>query len=117
MEEVYGHVLNANLFFGGVWVPIVLLGFLALVAGQFHYEEAFRRLVRDSRIGRELELAFAAYGLPLLIVLMEMQRRRGGGLGGGLFRLLGIFLVVIIVIIAGILALIAFLIYRFIRRR
>ena len=114
MEELYSQVLNAD-FFGGAQVQIVLLGFLVLVVGLLQQSKVFQRLVGGSRIRRDLDLAFAAYGLPLLIVLMEIQRGRSRG--GGLFRFLGIFLIVILVVVLGILGLIAFLVYRFLVRR
>jgi hypothetical protein len=45
---------------------------------------------------------------------MEWQRSRRGG---GVFRVLGLFALVLLVIFIGILALIAFLIYKYLRRR
>ena len=112
VEGFYSQVVDAGFF--GVQLKVVLLGFLILFIGLFRHSKVFERLV-DSRIGRHLHLAYAAYGLPLVIVLMEIQRTRRGG--GGIFRFLGIFLLVVIMVIFGILGLIAFLIYRFLRRR
>ena len=114
MEDLYSLVANAD-FFGGTQVQIALVGFFALVVGLFQQSKVFQRLVGGSRTRKELDLRFAAYGVPLLIVLMELQRVRGRG--GGLLRFLGIVLVVVIVVVIGVLALIAFLVYRFLIRR
>ena len=111
MEVFDSQVVDTGFF--GVQLQVVLLGFLILFVGLFLHSKVFERLA-GSRIGRHLHLAYAAYGLPLVIVLMEMQRTRRGG---GVFRFLGLFLLVVIVIIIGILGLIAFLIYKFLRRR
>ena len=67
-----------------------------------------------SRINRRLQLAYLAFGLPVVMVLMEMQRTHRGG---GILRFFALFVLIVIVIIIGVLALIAFLIYRFLRRR
>ena len=112
MEEFYSQVVDASFF--GAQLEVVLLGFLILFVGLLQHSKVFERLV-GSRIGTRLHPAYAAYGLPLVIVLMEVQKTRRGG--GGLFRFLGIFLLVVIVVVIGVLALIAFLIYRFLRRR
>ena len=91
----------------------VLLGFLVILVGLFLQSEVFERLV-GSRIRGPLYLAYGTYGLPLMILLMEVvQRRRRGG-----FRFLGVLvlLVVMLAIIGG-LALAVFLLYRYLRRR
>ena len=112
MEGFYSQVVDAGFF--GAQQEVVLLGLLILFVGLLQHSKVFERLM-GSRIGRHLHLTYAAYGLPLVIVLMEMQRTRRGG--GGVFRFLGIFLLVVIVVIIGVLALISFLIYRFLIRR
>ena len=111
MEGFYSQVAGTSSL--GAEAEILLLGFLVLLVGLFHQSETFERLV-DSRIRGPLYLAYGTFGLPLMLVLMEVQRRRRGG--GGL-RILGVLALVAIVVIVGVLALIAFLIYRFLRRR
>ncbi|MCA1730629.1 MAG: hypothetical protein LC751_14875 [Actinobacteria bacterium] len=113
VEGFYDHVTNVD--FLGSGGTEVLLGLLVLLVGLFHQSAAFERLV-GSRVRGPLYLAYGAYGLPLLLLLMEIQRRSSRRGGGGL-RILGILVLVAIVIVVGVLALIAFLIYRYLRRR
>ena len=99
-------------FLGQPWV--LLLGLVVLLVGLFHQSEAFERLV-GVRVRGPLALAYGAYGLPLMLLLMEIvQRRRGGG---GIFRALGGLLFIVVLVFVGVLALIAFLIYMYLRRR
>ena len=111
MESFYNEVLSAG--FLGTEMEILMLGFLMLIVGLLPQSKIFERLV-GSRIRGHLHQAYATYGLPLMIVLMEMQRTRRGG---SLFRFLGFLVIVVIVVIIAVLALIGFLIYRFLRRR
>lgn len=113
MEGFYIHVTNAG--FLGAAETEVLLGLLVLLVGLFHQSAAFERLV-GSRVRGPLYLAYGAYGLPLMLLLMEIQKRSPRRGGGG-FRILGILVLVAIVIVVGVLALIAFLIYRYLRRQ
>ncbi|MDX6381721.1 MAG: hypothetical protein QOI57_2745 [Rubrobacteraceae bacterium] len=109
--EIYSQVVTTNSF----TAEAVLLGFLVLLVGLVHQSETFERLV-GSKVRGPLYLAHGAYGLPLILLLMEIQRRSPRRSGGGL-RILGILVLVVIVVIIGVLALIAFLIYRYLRRR
>jgi hypothetical protein len=111
VEYFYSQV--ANIGFLGVEADVLLLGFLVLLGGLFHQSEAFERLV-SSKVRGPLYLAYGTLGLPLMLVLMEFQRSRRGS---GVFRFLGVLLIVALVVIIGVLALIAFLLYRFLRRR
>lgn len=107
--EIYNQVFGID----PLGAEAVLLGFLVLLVGLSLQSEAFERLV-GSRVRGPLYLAYGTYGLPLMILLMEVaQRRRRGG-----FRFLGVLvlLVVILAIIGG-LALAAFLLFRYLRRR
>lgn len=112
MEGFYSQVASTG--FLGAEAEVLLLGLLVLLVVLFHRSEVFERLV-GSRVRGPLYLAYGTWGLPLMLVLMEVQRRSGRG--GGLFRFLGGLLLVVIVVIIGVLALIAFLLYRFLRRR
>ncbi len=91
----------------------VLLGLLVLLVGLSLQSESFERLV-GSRIRGPLYLAYGTYGLPLMILLMEVaQRRRRGG-----FRFLGVLVILVVILaIVGGLALAAFLFFRYLRRR
>ncbi|MBV9455794.1 MAG: hypothetical protein JOZ19_17025 [Rubrobacter sp.] len=111
MEDFYSQI--ANIGSPGVGADVPLLGFLVLLGGQFHQSEAFERLV-NSKIRGPLYQAYGTFGLPLMLALTEFQRSRRGG---GVFRFLGVLLIVALVVIIGVLALIAFLLYRFFRRR
>lgn len=106
--EVYGQVADT----GFLGIETVLLGFSLLLIGLFYKSEPFERLVR-SRIRGPLVMTYGTFGLPLMIVLMEIQRRGGGGI----FRFLGGLVLIVILVIIGVLALIAFLIYWLLRRR
>ena len=112
METSYNQVIGTG--FPGAEAEVLLLGSLVLLVVLFHQSEAFERLV-GSRVRGPLCLTYGTWGLPLMLVLMEVQRRSGRG--GGLFRLLGGLLLVVIVVIIVVLALIAFLLYRLLRRR
>ena len=103
----------ANAGFVGAKAEVLLLGFLVLLVGLLHQSEVFERLV-GSKVRGPLYLAYGTFGVPLMLLLMEIQRTRRGG---GVFRFLGLFVLVIIIMFIGILALIAFLIYRYLRRR
>jgi hypothetical protein len=109
--EIYGQVIGTNSF----GAEAVLLGLVVLLVGLFHQSSAFERLM-DSRVRGPLYLAYGTYGLPLILLLMELQRRTPRRGSGGL-RILGVLALVAVVIIVGVLALIAFLIYRYLRRR
>ena len=61
-------------------------------------------------------MTYGTYGLPLTLLLMEIQRRTPRRPGGG-FRVLGVLVLIVVLVILGVLALIAFLIYRYLRRR
>lgn len=112
MEGFYYQVVaHAGSLGAGTGVAL-LLGLLVVLGGLFHQSEAFERLV-GSRVGGRLYLAYGAYAVPSMLVLMEIQRRRGGGV----FRFLGLLALVVIVIVIGGLVLIAFLLYRYLRRR
>ncbi len=93
----------------------LLLGLVALLVGLIYHSEAFDRLL-SSRIKGPLYLAYGSYGLPLMLVLMEIQRRTPRRSGGG-FRILGVLVLIVVLVILGVLALMAFLIYRYLRRR
>lgn len=110
--EVYDQVVGM----GSFGAEVVLLGFLLLLVGLLLKSETFERLV-GSRF-RALSLTYGAYGIPLIMLMMEIQKSRSRG--GGLFRFLRfgfIAILVIIIVIVVVLALIAFLIYRVLRRR
>ena len=111
LESLYSQLLarTASL---DVEPGFLVLGLLVLLIGLFYQSEAFERL-GGPRIRGPLYSAYGTLGLPLMLVLMELQRRRGGGI----FRFLGGLVLVVILIIIGVLALIAFLIYLFLRRR
>jgi len=94
---------------------VILLGFFVLLVGLFLQSETFERLV-GSRVRGPLYLAYGTYGLPSLLLLMEVQRRTPRR-GGGISRVLIVLALVALVVILGILALLAFLIYRYLRRR
>jgi tellurite resistance protein TehA-like permease len=111
VENLYSQVVKAG--FLGADMKVLLLGFLIVLVCLFYESEVFERLA-GSKIRGHLHLAYATFGLPLMILLMEWQRSRRGG---GVFRVLGLFALVLLVIFIGILALIAFLIYRYLRRR
>ena len=111
VENLYSQVANAG--FLGADMKVLLLGFLILLVCLFYESEVFERLA-GSKIREHLHLAYATFGLPLVILLMEWQRSRRGG---GVFRGLGLLALVALIIFIGILALIAFLIYRYLRRR
>lgn len=112
MEGFYDQVVDLAGFLGTGTEEALLLGLLMVLGGLFQRSEAFERLV-GSRVGARLHLAYGAYALPLMLVLMEIQRRRGGGV----FRFLGLLALVVVVVVIGVLALIAFLLYRYLRRR
>lgn len=107
--EVYGQMVNADFLGAGVEI---LLGFLVLLIGLAFDREVFERLV-GSRFRGRLSLAYGTFGIPLMIVLMNVQKSRGGGI----FKFLGGLVLVVILVIIVILALIAFLIYWLLRRR
>jgi hypothetical protein len=107
--EVYDQVVGM----GSFGAEVVLPGFLLLLVGLLHKSETFERLV-GSRF-RALSLTYGAYGIPLIMLMMEIQKSRSRG-RGLLFSGLIVILVIIIVIVV-VLALIAFLIYRVLRRR
>ena len=111
MENFYSQVVVTS-FLGGAQIPL-LLGFLVLLVGLLRHGEVFERLV-GPRIRGPLYLAYGSFGLPLMLVLMEIQKTRRGG---GLFRIFGLLALLVIVVFIGVLALIAFLIYRYLRRR
>ena len=111
MENLYSQVVKAG--FLGADMKVLLLGFLILLVCLLYESDVFERLV-NSKIRGHLHLTYATFGLPLVILLMEWQRSRRGG---GVFRVLGLFAVVLVIVFIGILALIAFLIYRYLRRR
>ena len=112
MEHLYGQIANTG--FLEPKAVLLLLGLLVLLVELFHQSEVYQRLV-GSRIRGHLALAYGSFGLPLILVLMEVQRRRGGG--GGILRILSGLILIVILVIIGFLALIAFLIYWFLRRR
>lgn len=99
-------------FLGAEEAEILLLGFLVLLVGLLHKSEAFERLV-GSRIKGPMNLAYATFGLPLTLLLLRTPRSRGSGI----FRILGGLVLVVVLVIIVVLALVAFLIYRFLRRR
>jgi putative exporter of polyketide antibiotics len=109
--EIYDQAAGMNPF----EAQTALLGLVALLVGLLHQSEAFDRLV-SSRIKGPLYLAYGTYGLPLTLLLMEIQRRTPRRPGGG-FRVLGVLVLIVVLVILGVLALIAFLIYRYLRRR
>jgi len=113
VEGFYDQVTNAG-FLGANGLE-VLLGLSVMLVGLLHQSPAFEMLV-GSRVRGPFYLAFGAYGLPLILLLMEFQRRTPRRGGGGL-RVLGILVLVAVVIIILVFALIAFLIYRYLRRR
>jgi hypothetical protein len=108
--EVYDQVIGM----GSSGAEVVLLGFLLLLIGLLHKSETFERLV-GSRV-RALSLTYGAYTLPLILLLLRTRSSPRGG-GGGLLRFGLIAILVIIIVIIVVLALIAFLIYRVLRRR
>jgi hypothetical protein len=114
LEGFYGWLADTGFLLGPRAVLLLLLGLLVLLVGLFHQSEAYQRLV-GVRIRGHLALAYGTFGLPLILVLMEVQRRRGGG--GGILRFLGGLLFAVVLVFLGVLALIAFLIYRYLRRR
>ena len=109
--EVFSQVVTTNSF----GAEAVLLGFLVLFVGLFLQSETFERLV-GSRVRGPFYLAYGAYGLPLILLLMEVQSRSPRR-GGGISRFLIVLALVALLVILGVLALIAFLIYRYLRRR
>lgn len=111
MEGLYNQVASTSLI--GAEAGVVLVGFSILLVGLVIRSELFERLV-SSRAKRHLYLTYGAWGLPLTLLLMEIQRRSSRG---GIFRFLGLLALVVIVVIIGVLALIAFIIYRLVRRR
>ena len=113
MEGLYGWIAGTGFLLGPELVLLLLLGLLVLLVGLFHQSEAFERLVGLGIRGR-MALAYGTFGLPLMLVLMEVQRRRGGG---GILRFLGGLLFAVVLVFLAVLALIAFLIYRYLRRR
>lgn len=110
--EVFSQVVTTNSF----GTEVLLLGFLVLFVGLFLQSEAFERLV-GSRVRGPFYFFYGAYGLPLILLLMEVQRRAPRSRGGGISRFLIVLALVALLVILGILALIAFLIYRYFRRR
>ncbi len=113
MEGFYSQIADTGFLLGPKLV-LLLLGLLVLLVGLFHQSESFERLVGLGIRGR-MALAYGSFGLPLMILLIEVQQRRGGG--GGILRLLGGLLFAVVLLFLGVLALIAFLIYRYLRRR
>jgi hypothetical protein len=109
--EPYSQVITTNSF----GAEAVLLGFLVLLVGLGLQSEAFERLV-GSRVRGPFYLFYGAYGLPLILLLMEVQRRSPRR-GGGISRFLIVLALVALLLILGVLALVAFLIYRYLRRR
>ena len=109
--EIYSQVVGINPF----EAQTIVLVLLALLLGVFHQSETFDRFM-GSRIKGPLYLAYGTYGLPLVLLLMEIQRRIPRRSGGG-FRILGVLVLIVVLVILGGLALIAFLIYRYLRRR
>jgi hypothetical protein len=110
--EIYSQLVGTNSF----GAEAVLLGLLALLVGVCHQSETFERLV-GSRIREPLYLAYGTYGLPLMLLLMEVQKRRRPG--GGISRIFGglVLLVILVIVVIGAIALLAFFIYRYSRRR
>ena len=102
---VYSQVANV----GFLGAEAVLLGSLLLL---LHKSESFEKLV-SFRLGGHLSLAYMTFGLPLMLSLMRIRGSRG------IFRflILGVLLIFVLLVVIGVLALIAFLIYRFLRRR
>jgi len=95
-------------------LPLLLLGLLVLLIELFYQRsEAFDRLV-GSRIRGPLYSAYGTFGLPLMLVLMEVLMHSSKG---GILKFLSGLVLVVILIFIGILGLIAFLIYRFLRGR
>jgi hypothetical protein len=113
LEGFYSQIADTGFLLGPRAVLLLLLGLLVLLVGLFHQSESFERLVGLGFRGR-MASAYGTFGLPLILVLMEVQRRRGGG---GILRLLGGLLFAVVLLFLGVLALIAFLIYRYLRRR
>jgi putative exporter of polyketide antibiotics len=109
--EIYNQVVGTDPF----EAKAMVLGILALLVGLIHQSETFDRLV-SRRIKGPLYLAYGTYGVPLMLLLMEIQRRTPRRSGGG-FRILGVLLLVVLLVILGVVALIAFLVYRYLRRR
>ena len=112
MEGFYSQIDDTGFLLGPKLV-LLLLGLLVFLVGLFHQSESFERLVGLGIRGR-MALAYGTFGLPLMLLLIEVQRRRGGG---GILRLLGGLLFAVVLLFLGVLALIAFLIYRYLRRR
>ena len=110
--EIYGQMIGINSF----GAEAVLLGLLVLLVGICHQSEIYERLV-GSRIRGPLYLAYGAYGLPLMLLLMEFQRRRRPG--GGISRIFGglVLLIIVVIVVIGAIALLAFFIYKYLRRR
>jgi hypothetical protein len=107
--EVYGQVVGT-----GFSAPeAVLLGLLLLFVGFVYKSESFERLV-GSRVRGPLLMAYGTFGLPLALLML---RKATGSRGGGIGRFILIFILIVIVVIIGVLALVAYLIYRFVRRR
>jgi hypothetical protein len=109
LESFYNQVVNVGFLGTGAEI---LLSFLLLLIGLAYKSEAFEKVV-GSRVRGPLCLAYGTFGLPFMLVLMDFQRRRGGGI----FRFLGGLVLVVILVIIGVLVLMAFLIYWFLRRR
>ncbi len=112
MEGFYSQIADTGFLLGPKLV-LLLLGLLVLLVGLFHKSEAFERFV-GLGIMRRMTLVYGTFGLPLMLLLIEVQRRRGGG---GILRLLGGLLFAVVLLFLAVLALIAFLIYRYLRRR
>ena len=69
--EIYSRVLSTPSF----GVEVILLGFFVLLVGLSLQSETFERLV-VSRVRGPLYLAYGTYGLPSLLLLLEVQRTR-----------------------------------------
>lgn len=108
--DVYGQVVGTG--FSGP--EAVLLGLSLLLIGFIYKSESFERLV-GSRIRGPLLMAYGTFGLPL--ALLMLKRTPGTRGGGGILKFFGILILIFIVVIIGVLALVAYLIYRFVRRR
>ena len=109
--ETFSQMITTNSF----GTETVLLGFLVLLVGLVLQSEAFERLV-GSKVRGPFYFFYGAYGLPLILLLMEVQRRSPRR-GGGISRFLIVLALVVLLVFLGVLALIAFLIYRYLRRR
>ena len=107
--EIFGQAATTNS------PGMILLGLLVLLVGLLHQSETFERLV-GSKIRGPFYLAYGTYALPAILLLLELQRRSPRRTGGGL-RILFVLVLVFILVILGVLGLIAFLIYRYLRRR